>query len=222
MAVGPIQLIVIGFRNFEPTGKILPALEAAVLSGAIRVVDLQFVRKTQDEAVEAFELSGLSDDERVEFGTVIGSLLGAGMGGAAGAIEGAIAGALAAAEQTYGLTPEDVQEIASGLAPGEAAAMLMIEHTWAIGFSDAVRNAGGEMIAQGFLTPRTLLMVGAELEAQSQAAAAVTVAAAIEQAAAQRAISALAAAALIEEAAVEHATAVLTAALSPGDLPDEA
>lgn len=222
MAVGPIQLIVIGFRDFEPTGKILAALEAAVLSGAIRVVDLQFVRKTQDGAVEALELTGLSADERVEFGAVIGGLLGAGIGGVEGALEGAIAGALAAADETYGLTPEDVQDIAEGLAPGEAAGMLMIEHTWAIGFRNAVRDAGGEMLAQGFLTPKTLLMIGAELEAQERAMAAVTVAAAVEQAAAERAVAALTSAALIEEAARDHAAAVVLAALSAGDRPDQA
>ncbi|NJK31249.1 MAG: hypothetical protein HC927_01890 [Deltaproteobacteria bacterium] len=63
-----MQLIVIGFRNFEPTGQILPALETAALTGAIRVIDIQFVRKTQDGAVEALQVSGLSDDERVESG----------------------------------------------------------------------------------------------------------------------------------------------------------
>ena len=112
MTVGPIQLIVLGFEDFEPTGKILPALNAAVGSGAIRLIDLQFVGKDAGGNITSMEMSGLSPDEQIEFGAVIGGLLGAGMGGEEGAEIGALEGALAAAEHSYGLTAADVQEIA--------------------------------------------------------------------------------------------------------------
>ena len=79
--------------------------------------------------VTAAEMTGLSPDEEIEFGAVIGGLLGAGLAGEEGAEIGALEGALAAAEHSYGMTVSDVQEIAAGLAPGDAAALLMIEHT---------------------------------------------------------------------------------------------
>lgn len=239
MAIGPIQLIAFGFEEFEPTGKILAALSDAVASGTVRVVDLQFVSKDDEGQITALEMSGLSPDEAIEFGTVIGGLLGAGMAGEEGAEVGALEGALAAAEHSYGLTAGDVQEIAEGLAPGEAAALLMIEHTWAIDFRDAVREAGGFVLGQGFLTPGTLLLIGAELEAQEaalaaieqaevvvavseaiqeeaamEAAEAVILSEAIQEEAARRAISALVAAQLIEEAAVEEASEVILEALA--------
>ena len=239
MSVGPIQLIAFGFEEFEPTGKILAALEDAVSTGAIRVVDLQFVGKDAQGNVTAAEMSGLSPDEEIEFGAVIGGLLGAGMAGEEGAAIGAMEGALAAAEHSYGMTVSDVQEIAAGLRPGDAAALLMIEHTWAIDFRDAVREAGGLVLGQGFLTAETLLLVGAELEAQAQALAAIEEAAvvvavaeaieeeaaweaaeavvmsqAIQEEAARRAIEALVTAELIEEAAMEEAGQVLAAALA--------
>jgi uncharacterized membrane protein len=173
MAIGPIQLIALGFEEFTPTGKILPALDAAVASGAIRLIDLQFVGKDANGDITALEMTSLSEDEEVEFGAVIGGLIGAGMAGEEGTVVGALEGALAAAEQSYGLTAADVLDIASELAPGDAAALLMIEHTWAVDFRDAVLEAGGVMLGQGFLTPGTLILIGAELEAQAAALAAI-------------------------------------------------
>jgi uncharacterized membrane protein len=239
MTIGPIQLIAIGFEEFSPSGKILPALDAAIASGAIRLVDLQFVGKDEYGDVIALEMTSLDEEEEIEFGAVIGGLLGAGMAGEEGMVVGALEGALAAAEHSYGLTAADVQDIASELAPGDAAALLMIEHTWAVDFRDAVREAGGFMMGQGFLTPETLMLVGAELEAQAaalaaieeaavvvafaeaveeeavlEAAEAVIVSEAIQQEAARQAVAALVAAQLIEEAAVEEASQVVAAALA--------
>jgi uncharacterized membrane protein len=239
MTVGPIQLIALGFEDFEPTGKILPALNAAAASGAIRLIDLQFVGKSADGAITSMEMSGLSPAEQVEFGSVIGGLLGAGLGGEEGAEVGALEGALAAAEHSYGMTAADVQDMADGLMPGEAAALLMIEHTWAVDFRDAVGEAGGMMLGQGFLTPGTLMLIGAELEAQAEALAAIEEAAAvvaiseaiedeavleaaeaviiseaIQEEATRRAVEALVLAELIEEAAIEEASEVVAAALA--------
>ena len=59
MTVGPIQLIAIGFEDFEPTGKILPALNAAVSSGAIRLIDLQFVGKDVEGNIQTKRYSPL-------------------------------------------------------------------------------------------------------------------------------------------------------------------
>jgi len=239
MSVGPIQLIAIGFEDFEPTGRILPALKEAAASGAIRLIDLQFVGKDVNGSITSMEMSGLSPDEQIEFGAVIGGLLGAGMAGEAGAEIGALEGALAAAEHSYGLTAADVQEMADDLNPGEAAALLMIEHSWAVDFRDAVMDAGGMMLGQGFLTPGTLMLIGAEVEAQAEALAAIEEAAAIvalseaveeeamyeameavvmsdaiQEEATRRAIAALLAAEMIEEAAVEEAAEVVAAALA--------
>jgi len=230
MAIGPIQLIALTFEDFKPTGEILPALQAAMKRGAIRLIDAQFVSKDEDGKLTSMEMSGLSGEETIEFGAVIGGLIGAGAGGAEGAASGSLEGALIAAEHNYGLSAEDLFEAADRIKPGAAAALLMIEHTWAIGFRNAVAESGGKMAAQGFLTPETLFMVGAELEAQveaveaiaiseaiqyeaaAEAVEAVLISEAIQEAAAVRAIEALIAAEIIEEAAMEEARDVVTAA----------
>jgi uncharacterized membrane protein len=203
MPVGPIQLIAIHFAGFQPTGKLLPALKAAAKTGAIRLIDLQFVGKDADGEITSMAMSGLSPDEKIEFGAVIGGLLGAGMGGEQGAVEGAITGALAAAERSYGMTPGDIQHIADGLEPGDAAALLLIEHRWAVGFRDAAREAGGSMLAQGFLTPQAVFLVGAELQAQVNALDAIALSTAVQEEAAAEAIEALVLAEIAKDEAAE-------------------
>lgn len=230
MAIGPIQLIALTFEDFKPTGEILPSLQAAMKSGAIRLIDLQFVGKDEDGKLTSMEMSGLSGEETVEFGAVIGGLIGAGAAGPEGAVVGSLEGALIAAEHNYGLSADDLMAVSDQIKPGAAAALLMIEHTWAIGFRDAVVRAGGRMAVQGFLTPETLFLVGAELEAQveaveaiemaeavkaiaaAEAVRAVIVSEAIQQEAAERAVAALVAAEIVEEAAIEEAREVVTVA----------
>ncbi len=235
MAVGPIQIMVIGFDQFEATGEALDALMAASDAGAIRVIDLQFVSKNENGDIEAVELSGLTEDETIEFGAVIGGLLGAGASGDEGMIEGAIAGAEIATEGAYGMTAEDVLEIAAQVPPGGAAAILAIEHTWAIDFRDAVVNQGGALLGQGFLTRDAMLMIGAEAQAMADALDAIAVSEAIQMQAAVDAAEAVAlsdiiqteaarmaaeslvAAAIIEEAAFEDAATTVLAALEAQD-----
>ena len=229
MSIGPIQLIAITFDEFEPTGGVLPALQSLMEIEAIRLIDLQFLRKTEAGHVTSMEMSGLSPAEAMEFGAVIGGLLSE---GAEAPVEGSLSGALDAVGQSYGLTFGDVKTVAERMRPGTAAALLLIEHKWATAFSNALVEAGGRMAAQGFLTRDAVMMVGAELEAQveahdavlaseaiqaeaaREAAVAVAVSQAIQAEAARRALGALVAAEMIEEAAIEEATEVVAAALA--------
>jgi uncharacterized membrane protein len=229
MSIGPIQLLAITFDTFEPTGSVLPALQSLMEIKAIRLIDLQFLRKTQAGHVTSMEMSGLSPAEAMEFGSVIRGLLAE---GAQAPVEGTLSGALEAVGQSYGLTFGDVKAVAERMRPGTAAALLLIEHTWATDFAAALREAGGKLAAQGFLTRDALMMVGAELEAQveaceavlasesvqaeaaAEAAEAVAASQAIQAEAARQALRALVRARLIEEAAIEEATEVVAAALA--------
>jgi uncharacterized membrane protein len=212
MSVGPIQLIAIGFQDFEATGKVMPALLEAQHEGAIRIIDVQFVSKGDDGQITSMEMSGLSPNEQIEFGATIGALLGAGAGGEEGAEIGAVEGAMAAISHSYGMTLDDVQAVADALPAGGAAALVIIEHTWATNFRDAAIGAGGEMLAQGFLTPKTVMMMGAEIEAQAEAAAAIEMSAIIQEEAAYRALFAVALSEAIQEEAANNAVAALIAA----------
>jgi hypothetical protein len=75
-------------------------------------------------------------------------------------------------EHAFGFTQQDIQEMASGLGPGESAGLLLIEHVWARDLRRAFRGAGGRMLGEGFLTPETIRAVEPELAAMSDAIAA--------------------------------------------------
>jgi hypothetical protein len=180
------------------------------------------------------EMSGLSPAEAAEFGSVIEGLLDAGAASRGGAVEGRLSASLAAVEASYGLDLGDIQAVAEQILPGSAAGLVVIEHTWAREFAEAVGQAGGEMAAQGFLTRQAVMNVGEELvalteaetaielsewiqeEAAYEAAEAIVLSEAIQAEAARRAAQALVAAQLIEEAAFEEAAQVVVAALELG------
>jgi len=232
MAIGPIQFLAITFKEFQPDKGILAALRRAADSGAIRLIDLQFIGKDQAGKITTMEMSGLSPAEAAEFGSVIGGLLDAGAASRGGAIEGTLSASLAAVEASYGLDLGDIQALADQIRPGSAAALAVIEHTWAIEFGKAVVQAGGKLAAQGFLTRQAVMKVGEELEAMAEAewaievsdaiqaeaayeaAEAVVLSEIIQNEAARQAVEALVAARLLEEAALEEAAHVVAAALA--------
>jgi uncharacterized membrane protein len=211
--IGPIQMMVIGFdEDAEYQGLILDELDSLTARGLIRVIDLQFVKKDEAGDLVAIQGSDLTDEEAIEFGAVIGGLIGLGAGGEEGAVEGMESGALAVVDDAYGLTLDDITEIASGLEPGQAVGMLLFEHSWAARLKQAIRTTGGYPIAQGFLTPEALMMVGRELEAVLDAEVAIEVADAVKGAAILDAIATVEAAEQVKAAAVAEAIQALIVA----------
>ncbi len=99
MAIGPVQLIVLGFNHPEFHGEIINELERLHDSGTVRVIDALAVYKDANGELEAEHLSNLSEAEAIELGSKIGALIGLGFEGEEGAEAGAAAGAQEAAEQ---------------------------------------------------------------------------------------------------------------------------
>src|SRR4051812_49975517 len=89
MAIGPVQLIVLGFSHAEFHGEIVAELERLRESDTVRVIDALAVHKDADGEIEVQHLSNLSKDEAVELGSTVGALIGLGIEGEAGAIAGA-------------------------------------------------------------------------------------------------------------------------------------
>jgi uncharacterized membrane protein len=214
--IGPVQMLVVGFGpDAEYRGAILDELDDLTSRGLIRVIDLQFVMKTEEGDLLALEQSGLTDEEAMAFGAVIGSLIGLGQGGEAGAV----AGALAAADRAYGMTVRDITEIADGLEPGTAVGMLLFEHVWAAQLKYALRSTGAVPIAQGFLTPEALFMVGKEVQTIVEAEAAIELADAVKGAAMLDALATVSAA---EEVKATAAAEALQALIVAGFIEDYA
>ncbi len=165
---GPMQLSIIGFDNEEVIGGLLDELDRVREFGIIRLIDFLFVAKDEDGDISALEVTDLSEEERMEFGAVVGGLIGLGAAGVEGAVEGAVAGALAVAEHDFGLTAEEVVEVADRIPKGTSAVLVLFEHTWALRLKEYMVDAGGFLIAQGLLHPSALVEVGEELAAAVQ------------------------------------------------------
>ena len=174
--------------------------------------------------------SDITLEQREALGAVAGGLLGYIAGGEDVAVQAADETAQAIAGGAFGLGLGDLQTIKDSIGPGQAALLLLFEHTWATALKGAVRGAGGVPLVQGFLTPEALMLVGAEVRAVVEAEATIALAEAVKgaavldalavveeaeavkQAAAAEAARALIAAGLIEEAAAQEAVDTLVAA----------
>lgn len=159
MAIGPVQLIVLGFEHPDFRGEIVAELERLRESDTVRVIDSLAVYKDAEGELEVQHLSNLTADEAIELGTVIGALIGLGIEGEEGAVAGAVAGAEAMSEGVN-LLDEDEWDVLEDIPPDSAAALILIEHHWAVPLRDAVARAGGSRLGDAFISPLDLIEIG--------------------------------------------------------------
>ena len=160
MAIGPVQLIVLGFQEPNFHGEIIAELERLRASDTVRVIDALAVYKDAEGEIEIQHLSNLSTDEAIELGTKIGALLGLAIDGEEGIEAGAVAGADAAADGVEAFSDEDAWEVLDDIPNDSAAALLLLEHQWAVPLRDALIRAGGFRISDGFISPLDLVEIG--------------------------------------------------------------
>jgi uncharacterized membrane protein len=160
MAIGPVQLIVLGFSEPEFHGEIIAELERLRESDTVRVIDALAVHKDAQGEIEVVHLSNLSRDEAIELGSKIGALIGLGVEGEEGIDEGAIAGAEAAADGIEVFSDEDAWDVLEEIPNDSAAALLLLEHHWAVPLRDAIARAGGFRVSDGFISPLDLIKIG--------------------------------------------------------------
>jgi uncharacterized membrane protein len=157
MAVGPVQLIVLGFSHPEFHGEIIEELERLRASDTVRVIDALAVHKDADGEIEVAHLSNLSKDEAIELGTKIGALIGLGIEGEAGMEVGAEA---AAEDGVHVFSDDEAWDILEDIPNDSAAALILLEHHWAVPLRDAIARAGGFRLSDGFISPLDLVGIG--------------------------------------------------------------
>jgi uncharacterized membrane protein len=160
VAIGPVQLIVLGFNHPEFHGEIIAELERLRESDTVRVIDALAVHKDADGEIEVQHLSNLSKDEAIELGSTIGALIGLGIEGEEGAIAGAEAGAEVGAEGIHAFSDDDAWDVVEEIPNDSAAALILIEHHWAVPLRDAIARANGFRISDGFISPLDLIEIG--------------------------------------------------------------
>lgn len=160
MAIGPVQLIVLGFSHPDFRGEIIAELERLRQSDTVRVIDALAVHKDADGEIEIEHLSNLSRDQAIELGSKVGALIGLGVEGEAGFEIGAEAGAEAGADGIQVFDDEQAWDVLEEIPNDSAAALILLEHHWAVGLRDAVMRAGGVRLGDGFISPFDLVAIG--------------------------------------------------------------
>lgn len=121
--MGPVDYLVIEWPDKQPNGKAAPLLVDLVERGLIRILDLAFIAKGEDGTVAAVEISDL-----------------AGLEPELEVFEGAASGLL---------DDEDVAAAGEALENGTSAALLVYENSWAAPLATALRESGGQLVANG-------------------------------------------------------------------------
>jgi hypothetical protein len=120
--IGPVDYMIVSFPGNNFRGEIGPALAELVEAGTIRIIDIAFVGKNEDGETVAMELTELAPDVQ--------------------------AGLDRAGVEVGGLFNEDdLQDAADALEPNSSAALLVWENVWAAKTAQAMRDAGGQLVA---------------------------------------------------------------------------
>lgn len=122
MEIGPVDYAVVAFPGNQFRGEIAPAIQELVDAGTIRIIDIAFVGKSAEGDTVAMELTELDPEvqqglERV--GIEVGGLL----------------------------NEDDLMDTAESLEPNTSAALIVWENVWARKVAQAMRDAGGELVA---------------------------------------------------------------------------
>jgi len=120
--IGPVDYAVIAFPGNRFKGEIAPALSDLVEAGTIRLIDAAFVGKDENGEVIALELTELDPDVQ--------------------------AGLDALNIDVQGLfNDEDLLALGAELESNTSAAILVWENVWAREVAQAMRDAGGILVA---------------------------------------------------------------------------
>ena len=135
--IGPVDVAVILFEGNKFNGDVAPALSDLNDSGTVRIIDLAFVRKDDDESISYAEVA-----------------------------DAEVADAFERLNDTQFdlLSDEDLNEIGAGLKPGSSALVIVWENSWAGRLAAAIRASHGQLISQDRIPRETVLRAIAALD----------------------------------------------------------
>ncbi len=124
----PVELVVIKFPKNEFRGEVVDALQTLVNDDIIKVIDILFVTKDKNGAVDVVELTDLDEEDYQVFTPIIAD--SAGM-----------------------INKKDAQNLTKDMENDSSAGLMLFEDTWARELADAVSNAGGEVVISERVPP---------------------------------------------------------------------
>jgi hypothetical protein len=121
MALGPVDIVIIGFPGNKFSGRIVPALQELIDNRTVRVIDLLFVIKDAEGVVATLEIGDLDAVDGAAFLDI--EVL-----------------------QPGALNEEDADEVSEDLPLNSSALLIAFENSWAARFVEAVFAADGVVI----------------------------------------------------------------------------
>jgi uncharacterized membrane protein len=120
--IGPVDYAIIAFPGNKFRGEIAPALADLVENDTIRIIDVTFVGKNENGDAVAMELTELDPDVQSALESI-------------------------GIEVSGLFNDEDLMAAAEELEPNSSAVLLVWENVWARKVAQAMRDAGGELVA---------------------------------------------------------------------------
>ena len=155
--LGPVQMLVLEFEQERLAGQIFPELMALVARGLIRLVDMLVVHKPEDDGhLEILDSRLMWGEDGEAAGELVASLIG--LRSASEHVR--------ARDAIDGPAPDDEDatwDVSERIPPGVRAAIILIEHLWAIPLRDAACRGPGIVLADEWVHPEDLLAVGGGL-----------------------------------------------------------
>lgn len=130
--LGPIDYAIFEFPGNRFNGEIAPNIVDLTDRGIIRILDLVFVKKSEDGSVEALEVTEMDQDE-------IGSI------------------SLYSGDLTELLSHEDIRAVGDVIEPGTSALFAVWENTWAAPLATAILESGGKLADTGRIPVQSVL-----------------------------------------------------------------
>jgi hypothetical protein len=137
-ALGPVQVLVVGFDRPDFSGDVLAELKRLREYDLVRVIDLLVVHKGADGSIRRLHHSDLADVD----GSAVAALIGLD------------------ADGEHPEPDEESWSLEDAIPDDSAAAVALVEHRWAIGTRDAIVAAGGVAIADAWVHPADLAAAG--------------------------------------------------------------
>ena len=159
--IGPVQFMTVLLHTPAWDGSIANAFLSLEDQGLITIIDAAIVNRPTEDEFELIDIDSELLPGRPLLGALIGGLIGLGAVGADGMELGAEMGAeeeieLADSEELF-------DEMADDIPVGGAAIVVAFEQTWARGLLGAIRESGGEILADEIVHAEDLIDAGIEL-----------------------------------------------------------
>ena len=118
--MGPLEVLVVECPGETLKGEIVRALTSAVECGALRIVDITFIRKDAGGRVTSYELAELEEYELIHYDMV---------------------------DETRGLlSVDDITRVGQRISANSSAVLLVIEHSWTGHLHEAIDGSNGRVV----------------------------------------------------------------------------